>query len=140
MGNSMIRTWLSLLFSEEHRRAARSKAPPLIAYFWDGGHPVGHPVKNISSRGFFLTTEERWLIGTMVMITLQRTQTDSTQSDSSLIVMSKVVHHADDGVGFTFIPVENAGLSHTPGYSSHAADRKALDRFLQRLAADHLYS
>lgn len=132
----MIRTWLSSLFDEEHRKAARSRMPPLIAYFWDGGRPVAHSVKNISPKGFFLSTDERWLIGTLVMVTLQRTKTESNRSDASIIVMSKVVHHGDDGVGFSFIPVENAALGHNPGNGSHAANRKSLDRFLQRLSSD----
>lgn len=132
----MIRAWLSSIFSEEQRKAARSRTPPLIAYFWDGGRPVAHPVKDISPKGFFLSTEERWLIGTLVMVTLQRTKSDPARPDSSIIVMSKVIHHADGGVGFTFIPVDNAALGQKPGYGSHAANRKALDRFLQRVASD----
>lgn len=133
----MIRAWLSSIFSEEHRRSARSKTPPLIAYFWDGGHPVGHPVKDISSKGFFLATEERWLLGTLVMVTLQRTEPHPSRSDTpSIIVMAKVIHHGEDGVGFNFIPVDNASLGQKPGYGSHAADRKSLDRFLQHLASD----
>lgn len=132
----MIREWLSSIFGQEHRKNARSKLPPLIAYFWDGGHPAAHPVKDISSKGFFLSTNERWLIGTLVMVTLQRTRTDSDRSDASIIVMSKVIHHGDGGVGFIFIPVENAALGQKPGYGSHAADRKTLDRFLQRLKSD----
>lgn len=132
----MIRSWLSSIFSEEHRKAARRKTPPLIAYFWDGGHPVAHPVKNISSKGFFLATDERWLLGTLVMVTLQRTESDSSRSDASIIVMAKVIHHGDDGVGFNFIPIDNASFGQRPGYGSHAADRKSLDRFLQHLSSD----
>lgn len=131
-----MRSWLSSLFDQDNRKTDRSKTPPLNAYFWDGGHPVAHPVKDISPKGFFLSTDERWLIGTLVMVTLQRTKIDPTRSDSSIIVMSKVVHHGEDGVGFTFIPVDNASIGQKPGYGSHAADRKLLDRFLQRLASD----
>lgn len=132
----MIRTWFSSLFDQEHRKAARDRTPPLIAYFWDGGEPVAHPIKDISPKGFFLSTEERWLIGTLVMVTLQRTQTEPNRSDASIIVMSKVVHHGDDGVGFSFVPVESAALGPKSGNGSHAADRKTLDRFLQRLDRD----
>lgn len=131
-----IRTWLKTFLAEDHRKASRSKTPPLVAYFWDGGRPVAHTVKDISPTGFYLSTEERWLLGTLVMITLQRTKTDSARSDCSLIVMSKVVHHGEDGVGFSFIPVESASLGQKPGSGSHAADRKTLDRFLHRLSSD----
>lgn len=131
-----MKDWLKALLSPDQRRSSRSKAPPLVAYFWDGGHPVAHPVKNISPTGFYLSTSERWLLGTLLMVTLQRTKAESSRSDCSVIVMSKVIHHGDDGVGLAFLPVDNATLGQKPGYGSHAADRKTLDRFLQRLKSD----
>lgn len=134
----MVRSWFSSLFNSDNRKAARSPRPPLIAYFWDGGHPVAHPVKDISPKGFFLSTEDRWLIGTLVMITLQRTTAEPDSPESSIIIMSKVIHHGEDGVGFAFIPVENMIPSQRPGAESHAADRKTLDRFLHSVAADRV--
>jgi hypothetical protein len=107
--------------------------PPLVAFFWDGGSPVAHIVKNISPSGFYLATDERWLLGTLVMMTLQRTRGEALRRDCSLIVMSKVIRHGEDGVGFEFIPV---GTSGRPGPQSQAADRKTLDRFLHLLASD----
>ncbi|MGB7189963.1 MAG: PilZ domain-containing protein [Acidobacteriaceae bacterium] len=132
--NSM-KTWFKKLLDQ--RKAARDRTPPLAAYFWDGGRPVAHIVKDISPTGFFLATEERWLLGTLVMITLQRTRTESSRPDSSLIVMSKVVHHGEDGVGFSFIPVEASSSDQRSQPGSHAADRRTLDRFLRSLASDH---
>ncbi|HEY6764483.1 MAG TPA: hypothetical protein VI386_06905, partial [Candidatus Sulfotelmatobacter sp.] len=49
------------------------KSPLLVAYYWDGAAPTSHKIQNISSTGFYLTTKERWLPGTMVTMTLQRT-------------------------------------------------------------------
>ncbi|MFZ0662119.1 MAG: PilZ domain-containing protein [Acidobacteriaceae bacterium] len=131
-----IKAWFKALLNEDQRKASRSKTPPLVAYFWDGGEPVARPVRNISPTGFFLATQERWLLGTLLMVTLQRTKTDAALPDCSVIVMSKVVHHGQDGVGFAFLPVESATPGQQPGTGSHAADRKALDRFLRRVAAD----
>lgn len=131
-----MKDWLKSLITSDQRKSSRSKLPPVVAYFWDGGQPVAHTVKNVSPTGFYLTTHERWLIGTLLMITFQRTKADSSRPDSSVIVMSKVVHHGDDGVGFTFIPVDAATPGQQPRVGSHAADRKTLERFLQRLASD----
>lgn len=131
-----ITAWFNKLFITDHRRSSRSDAPPLAAYFWDGGQPVAHAIKNVSPTGFYLATEERWLLGTLIMITLQRTKTDASRPDSTLVVMSKVVHHGKDGVGFTFVPVENATPGQQPRPGTHAADRKTLDRFLHRIASD----
>lgn len=131
-----MKEWLKSLLASDQRRASRNKMPPLVAYFWDGGSPVAHNVRDISSTGFYLTTEERWLLGTLVMITLQRTKAEANRPDCSLIIMAKVVHHGDDGVGFTFVPVDTATPGQRPRPGFHAADRKTLDRFLQRLASD----
>jgi hypothetical protein len=131
-----IKGWLKTILSSDARKSSRSSAPPLVAYFWNGDEPVAHPVQNVSPTGFFLLTQERWLLGTLLMITLQRTKTDATLPDCSVIVMSKVVRHEQDGVGFAFIPVESTPPGQQPGTGSHAADRKTLDRFLQRLERD----
>lgn len=123
--------------SSDPRRGSRDKSPPLVAYFWDGGEPVAHTVKNISSSGFYLDTSERWLLGTLIMMTLQRTSTDPQRPDCSVIVMSKVIHHGEDGVGFAFVPMESAGSPAGPG--SHAADRRTLDKFLHLVKSDQKY-
>jgi PilZ domain len=130
-GASPMKSWLKSLVSGDLRRKSRQAAPPLVAYFWDGGHPVAHSVKNISHTGFYLETTERWLLGTLVMMTLQRTGTDSALAGCSVIVMSKVVRYGEDGVGFTFIPVDNSAASQQLGPVSQAADRKTLDKFLE---------
>lgn len=126
--------WLSLFSPSEPRKDIRSKTSLLVAYFWDGGEPVAHLVQNISPSGFFLATSERWLLGTLVMMTLQRTSTKITQPQCSVIVMSKVVRHGDDGVGFEFVPVEGQPSRRGPG--SRPADRKTLDRFLELVKSD----
>lgn len=126
-----------LMGKSEARRGTREKTPPLVAYFWDGGDPVAHKVKNISSTGFFLDTTERWLIGTLIMMTLQRTSMDPDTPGCSVIAMSKVIHHGEDGVGLAFIPVESSGAPAGPG--SHAADRRTLDKFLHLVKSDERY-
>jgi hypothetical protein len=120
--------------SADARRGARDKSPLLVAYFWDGGDPVAHKVKNVSSSGFYLDTTERWLLGTLVMMTLQRTSPDPNRPECSVIVMSKVIHHGEDGVGFAFVPVESSGAPAGPG--SNAADRRTLDKFLHLVKSD----
>lgn len=128
--------WFRSFTSGDSRKNSRHGRPPLVAYFWDGGQPVAHAVQNISPTGFYLLTKERWLLGTLIMMTLQRTSTDSTCADCSVIVMSKVVRYGDDGVGFAFIPVETPGSNHHTGPGSQPADRKTLDKFLQLLKSD----
>lgn len=128
--------WFRGFASRDSRKGYRHGRPPLVAYFWDGGQPVAHAVQNISPNGFYLLTKERWLLGTLIMMTLQRTSTDSTCADCSVIVMSKVVRYGDDGVGFAFMPVEAPGSNHHSGPGSQPADRRTLDKFLQLLKSD----
>ena len=130
------KSWLKALLYEDPRKTSRRKTPPLVAYFWDGGQPVAHPVQNISTTGFYLATNARWLLGTLIMMTLQRTRGERDQVECSVIVMSKVVRYGEDGVGFAFIPVETASPGQHPGPGSHAADRKTLDKFLELVESD----
>jgi len=133
---SPVMDWFKSLVSRDPRSNSRRKTPPLVAYFWDGGCPVAHSVQNISHTGFYLETNERWLLGTLVMMTLQRTSGESTLPDCSVIVMSKVVRYGEDGVGFAFIPVENPFPGEPLGPGTQAADRRTLDKFLQLLESD----
>jgi PilZ domain len=128
-----IKNWFKSFTSSDPRTSTRRKAPPLVAYFWDGGCPVAHIVRNISQTGFYLETTERWLLGTLVMMTLQRTGRDPMLADCSIIVMSKVIRYGDDGVGFSFILIENPTSAHQPGPVAQPADRKRLDRFLEMI-------
>jgi hypothetical protein len=131
-----IRDWFKAPSSNDSRKTYRRGTPPLVAYFWDGGRPVAHTVQNISPTGFYLATSERWLLGTLIMMTLQRTTSDASTDDCSLIVMSKVVRYGEDGVGFAFIPVEvtTPGQQITAG--AQAADRRTLEKFLRLVKAD----
>jgi hypothetical protein len=128
--------WFGIFSARDPRKVSRSKTPPLVAYFWDGGEPVAHAIQDISPIGFFLATTERWLLGTLVMMTLQRTSVTPRQPHFSVIVMSKVVRHGVDGVGFEFVPVESTASGAKSGPGSHPADRKTLDKFLHLVKAD----
>jgi len=68
-----VTSWFKRLSVSDHRRAQRTKSPLLVAYYWDGAAPTSRTIQNISSTGFYVVTKERWLPGTMVTVTLQRT-------------------------------------------------------------------
>lgn len=107
------------------------KSPFLVAYYWDGSAPISHQIQNISATGFYLLTKERWLPGTIVTMMLQRTDTAHRISGAEphIAVLSKVVRMDEDGVGFTFIPVE----SQPAALKSRTVGKKALSRFLEQL-------
>jgi hypothetical protein len=126
------------LSSYDHRQAPRRQTPLLVAYYWDGAAPMAHEVRDISSTGFYLLTQERWHLGTIVTITLQRTDNSNFDSGTQphIAVMSKVVRLDEDGVGFAFIPVETTGPGPTKPAASGPVGKKALGRFLEQLQLD----
>jgi PilZ domain len=125
---SPIGVWLKERFSKDRRRAKRKRPLSLVAHYWDGSGPMAHPVRNVSSAGFFLLTLQRWYPGTMITMVLQVNGASDGEIVRSIEIMAKVVRAGDDGVGFTFIPHR-----HSASNSSQKTDPKALSRFLQEL-------
>lgn len=131
-----MKHWLNGFLSLDPRRGSRKQEPPVVAFFWNGGRPAAHIVKDISHSGFYLVTPERWLEGTLVMMTLQETRNNSHGEKNAVVALSKVVHQGDDGIGFEFVPSEQATLSQLPAEGANAADRKTLDAFLRHVVRD----
>jgi hypothetical protein len=122
------RGWLERWWSPDPRKAPRDAAPGLAAYYWTGGPPAAHTVKDISSTGLYVVTEERWYPGTLVLMTLQVTDAGEEVSERTICVHSRAVRWGKDGVGLQFVLQKESEDS-----SMAAADRRALDKFLQRL-------
>jgi len=122
------RSWLERWWSPDPRKAPREQAPGLAAYYWTGGPPEAHPIKDLSSTGLYCITEERWYPGTLVLMTLQITDLGPEVAERTICVHSRAVRWGKDGVGLQFV----LQGEHTDP-SMAAADRRALDKFLQRL-------
>jgi hypothetical protein len=87
----------------EERAATRLSEPGLVAYFFTGGSPRPHEVKNISVSGFYMYTDERWLPGTIIRITLQILGSSGDDPRDTITVHSRVVRWGVDGGGFEFV-------------------------------------
>lgn len=87
----------------ESHRAERREAPGLAAYHLDGSVPRQDFVKNISSSGAYLLTQERWFPGTEVTLTLQREGPFETTSERSFELKARAVRWGEDGMGLSFI-------------------------------------
>lgn len=130
--------WLRcLLFPDppEPRKAQRESLSWLIAYFFTGGSPVAHLVRDVSLTGLYVFTEERWYLGTVVRITL----TDRRQptADRSLTLNASVVRLGTDGVGLQFLLQDSksmdSGQLPTLGDSLEPIGSLQLKQFLERL-------
>ena len=98
--------WRKLLLGPDDQRwGERKPVPGLVAYFFTGGAPKPHLVRDISTSGIYVLTSERWYQGTYVRLTL--TDERDPSAEKSLTLYAKVVRSADDGVGLEFLLHEN---------------------------------
>jgi hypothetical protein len=125
------------LFSKERRKADRQPFPQLAAYYWDGGAPKEHRIRDISSTGLFLITEERWYPGTLVVMTLQKSDAAEVSPTHSISVQSRAIRWESDGVGLEFILPDFGDSRRGQNILAEGTDRKTLEKFLQGFRADN---
>jgi hypothetical protein len=132
------KSWLERWWSPDPRKApdlrksSRDELPGLAAYYWTGAAPKAHSIRDISSTGLYVVTEERWYPGTLIVMTLQNVDGGEERVERSISVHSRAVRWGNDGVGLQFIlPGDtDPALQNSP---VQAADRKELEQFLERL-------
>lgn len=128
-----LRAWLQNWLSSDRRRAHRLALPGLVAYYWTGSAPRAYQIADISSTGFYLLTEERWFPGTIVLMTLQRTDGGGQNLDDSIAVQSRVVRWGSDGLGLAFVLSRSSESRDGESLREHGADKKTLEKFLSRV-------
>jgi len=102
--NSWLETFLEPHSEKVDRRSAeRQPVDNFSAYRWNGSGLAQEPVKDISSTGLFILTEERWRPGTMLTLTLQRQGPLEMSPERRIEVRAKVVRCGEDGVGLAFV-------------------------------------
>jgi len=127
------KSWLARWWSPDPRKAPRYPEPGLAAYFWTGSAPKVHKVKDISSAGMYLLTEERWYPGTLILMTLQKADSGEDGTESSISVYSRAARCGDDGVGLQFVLSNGRDQRLNMDLLADKVDRKELERFLRRL-------
>jgi len=127
------RSWLERWWSPDPRKAPRDVAPGLAAYYWNGSTPKAHGIRDISSSGLYVVTEERWYPGTLILMTLTRTDCGDEVEERSISVQSRAVRWGNDGVGLKFVLPDAEDLKRGHDLLTDGADKKTLDKFLQRL-------
>ena len=121
--------WLST----DRRGSKRHPLPGLVAYYWTGGAPQAFHIADISTNGLYLLTDERWFPGTMILMTLQRTNTEGDDPDDFISVLTKVIRWGTEGVGLSFVPSNTVDLNSGEPLPETGVGRKALHRFIQRV-------
>ena len=120
--------WLKKLLTRERRGAKRKSSVPLVAHYWDGGSPVAHVVRDISTTGLYLLTDQRWYPGTTIEMTLQKKGVQDDRKDRTLKIKAKVIWVGTDGVGLVFMLKPSHG-----SVAANLVDMNTLKSFLRGL-------
>ena len=92
----------------ERRSAERQPVENFSAYRWNGSRLTEEPVKDISSTGLYILTEERWHPDTVLTLTLQRPGPLDLNPERRIEVDAKVVRCGEGGVGLEFVLKDDA--------------------------------
>jgi hypothetical protein len=94
-----------------------------------------HTVRDISSSGLSVTTSERRYAGTVIRMTLTKSDAPGGVVENSICVCAEAIRWGNDGVGLKFI-LDNAQKKLRGRHEAvEGADRKQLDQFLKGLSA-----
>jgi len=127
-------SWLQRMLGLEPpdpRKAARESLDGLSAYFFTGGTPVAHGVRDISLTGLYVITSERWYPGTMVRMTL--TDRHEPTAERSITLHATVMRSGDDGVGLRFVLQNPKDRRRPADGTAESADMAQVELFLQKL-------
>jgi len=103
-GNSRLETVLEPVSGKVERRSAeRQPVDHFSAYRWNGSRLTEEPVKDVSSTGLYILTEERWQPDTLLSLSLQRQGPLEINPERRIEVQAKVVRCGEDGVGVCFV-------------------------------------
>jgi PilZ domain len=120
--------WLKRLFSRERRRSKRWQPASLVAYYWDGAAPVAHRIRDISTTGLYLLTDQRWYPGTVIEMSLQEKGVSDDERDRSIRIAARVIRLGANGVGLAFVLPYNHGSD-----ASKEVNIRTLKTFLRGL-------
>lgn len=115
-------SWLKQALSGPER-IEKYTNPGIVAYYWDGGAPKKHAIKDISSNGAYLYADEPWCVGTIITLTLQKEAEDGVGDATTFAVLNcRVVRHTPDGAEIEFM-------------LRTEEERKAVKQFMRKVAA-----
>jgi hypothetical protein len=118
----------------DRRKRERRLAPPLVGYLGTASSSKPYDLGDISLTGFCLLTDERWIPGTEMPITLQRTDLPLEDDLDCFTVQATVVRCGKDGVGFSIALSEEDSLAaHGNALQVKWVTRGQMEQVLQRL-------
>lgn len=103
---SIIRKFTAKIGFGERRRDGRVHVGYLDASYWTGVEQKRVRVRDVSPTGVYVLTDDRWLPGTSVLLTLQNGHKRSLFENDvrpEVRMPARTVRAGEDGVGLTFI-------------------------------------
>jgi len=97
------KSWIRRLGHPEKPRAERRTRSGFIA--WHTNNPASYPsvVKDLSSTGLYLLTEERWPIDELIPLTIELEGLPKNPAEDRIRVQARVARHGEDGIGLEFV-------------------------------------
>jgi len=88
----------------KRREEPRRRVANLAANYFEGTAAASYVVRDISTKGAFRFDDVKWLPGAIVTLTLEATCSPGyTYPPSPLVLQTKVVRRAQDGLGVQFV-------------------------------------
>lgn len=105
-GNDAVnqwKSWIRELARPVKPRAERRIPSGFIA--WQTNNPVAKPstVRDMSSAGLFLLTEERWPIDELIPLTIEVESLLENNAEERIRIQARVARHDEDGIGLSFV-------------------------------------
>jgi hypothetical protein len=113
--------WLRQFF--DRRWYERTVASDVIAYYWEGGQPTRHTVRDVSISGAYIEADVQFYVGTFLMLTLQR-GADHEDPVACVTIPCEIVRRGPDGMGVKFMLTrreERLGLRQIVDPAIHAS-------------------
>lgn len=103
---SSLKEWTKPGKANSRQTIAARNRPELVVYNADGTPLNVQGVRDITSSGLYLMTEERWPMGTQVAMTLKRMDAANENVQHPITVELRVTRWGDDGIGLAFVQPE----------------------------------
>ena len=130
---SLFKRMLRRMFPDQ-RKHERLPVPPLVGYLGTANSSDPYPLGDISLTGFCLLTDERWLPGTEMPITLQSKNLPTGTDQDIFTVQATVVRCGPGGVGFSIVlSEENSQAAYGNPLRVQWVTRVQMESYLKRL-------
>lgn len=130
---SLFKRILRRVFPDQ-RKQQRQPLPPLVGYLGATNASKPYDLGDISLSGFCLLTNERWIPGTEMPVTLRRMNLLPEEELDCFTVQATVVRSGENGVGFSIVlSEEESNAAYGNSLRVRWVTRAEMEQFLHRL-------